>query len=566
MYSTDAIQRRCIGVFGATVLCASVALAQFDLPSLTADPSNVDINQAREELKALAAAVRDYPRLSSTEQELWRSKVVDQYDKSVVPLESYLVEGIFSLMEHKLAHDPEAIWRIGEGALGTLRSIIAPEPRLSALAKRTLELPLPQVIDFIPHENLITMCLTILVKSGDKRDWDYVLSTERPEFWALRAAGSRLSDPSPLLKDDPDIVVDTLRSKASSCISHNDPGFAVKWLPSILARRGEKEPYKILVKGRLDMAKKRLAGIEDSPKVQVDFAPSPLLSSLNSREPTAYEILPVLDYQRLAAIKPNFEDMQSRNEISDEIYAKCEDLSDTSTHDYRERIKICRELAEAHGLPFELVRWITMHHVLLAGSLSLKDELEAVANRWLTTYPRDWEHLPETWRESRQGEIDANVYLRGYLAHIYTNVVNDVFSWPSDERLKKLREVMLPVFQIDDPYERDVIYARIYYVDSLDALTNRLLIEQSRDLSTEEAKASYSANRRRTLAELRAEQLDQLTKAQETLGSIKSSPTKLEKQRGRAIAVEPVQRTVFARMERIISQQQVEKSSDKSTQ
>jgi hypothetical protein len=261
-------------------------------------------------------------------------------------------------------------------------------------------MPLPPLIEYIPHENLFKLWLIILLKSGVQEEFDYVLRTENPAFWKDRIGNSGRGEPGDLLL--------ALRSKAPIVIGANRPEFAVGWLSSILERPEEPDSYKTVVTHLLQRAQERVAGVHPPP---VHGHPPILLPS--SFPPAQYDLLPVLDQRRLRDLLPRSESLWRSGEITEDTYRQCKDLSSNKELDAAERLTICRSLTSQDNLPFEVKRWAFMYHVLEAGGLDLVDEMEAVAHQWLNAYPTDWEHLPESWRHTRYKEFNANVFLRG---------------------------------------------------------------------------------------------------------------------------------------------------------
>ncbi len=480
-------------------LCVSFnAVAQFDFVSM--EPALDIRGEGLAETKQALARINrrilpHYRRLPGPEQEAWRGRVVSPYPGAEIPLERDFVEALFALFESPGALSDDERWELWHDAFGILLKALPGSPRVADVAKDILQADLPEVIKFIPHENVLAPALVALLETGREEDLEFVLGTERAEFWASRAAHCTMKDPGAgsLFKNEPDTAVLSLRSKAPWTLALSQPEAGVSFIQSIL-KKEDNAAYRSYMEWILEGAVARSEGRSPHPDaVDVVLYSDPFIESLSpSPPPTVWDTHPVLDYTHIVNLQPNLAQLFMDGAISDAVYGQCMALADMADQGYEERLKLCRDLRPLTDLPFELERWIVLQHVLLAGSLNLPDEMNSVAREWLTRYPTDWKHLPEDWREWHYHEINANVYLRGYLAHVYSRVENEQFSWPMAERLQMTREAMEPIFEFEDPEEKYVVFALKYYAGALDTLTGKWAIEQGKNLKTEAEKAAFS--------------------------------------------------------------------------
>jgi hypothetical protein len=149
---------------------------------------------------------------------------------------------------------------------------------------------------------------------------------------------------------------------------------------------------------------------------------------------------------------------------------------------------------------------------------------------------------------------------------VYTYVVNEACSWPAEERLKKVRAIMTPIFELEDPKERDVIYARLYYTDLLATLTERANRVREGELDTEEARSAYAVRYRAQMAALRTEQLEHLTAVREALTELQPSLMRVGPVRGKNVNVEWLLETVNNRIAMSEQQREMERTVQQMTE
>lgn len=454
----------------------SYAQGQGPLGLAGRDPRSMDLQSAEADVKRLKDAVVRYVDFTPQQKEKWRARVDVPYEAGAadaVPLEAETAEWLFGLLETDTLRSRGAFWEIGHDAFVILLEVAPGSPRLAAAGRRILEGPLPEELMPIPHENLLVGALVAVQSNGRDEDIEYLLQTEQADFWRGRLAGSRLSPDSSWFKDQPEEqrLLLMLRSRALFVLARNRPAEAVGVLEAVIARVGENAGYIEHAKYLLQQVRRKMEGQSEPPVHDPRPSRDPLVPPAEAPLPTAYELTPVLDYRLVNMLKPNLEWLAEKGWLSATALADCLVLADMQGQDYVARIAACRRLAPERELPFEVRRWAVLQHVLLAGSLNLPDEMEAVAWKWLEQYPRDWDHLPPYWKEKHADEINATVYLRGYLGHVYTHVWSETFAWPAEERVKKLRAVMEPIFVLEELQDRHAVAAGLYYLDALSSLT-----------------------------------------------------------------------------------------------
>ncbi|MBN2310361.1 MAG: hypothetical protein JXR94_15410 [Candidatus Hydrogenedentes bacterium] len=526
---------RVLAVALAAVVCAgSPAHAQFDFVTLgpAPDPWDVDLGRVQAPLHRAASVVRAYRGLHAQQREAWSERVTAPYPGAAVPLESDFVDALFALFASDEVIESPHRWNLWYDALCILTDTLPGSPRTAALARQVLRAELPEELAAIPHESLVAVALGALEATGRDEDLQFLIETEKAGFWSERAGHCRMKAPAPLFEHEPGQAALVLRAKAPWILARNRPGLAVDVIESILTR-DECAAYREQMEWLLNEA--RAADEGRSPWGDADFTPIPdpfLLSLSKAPPPTAFELHPVLNHTHMAALEPDVGALRHRGAISEEVRAQSAALSERSGRSPEERIALCRALRGAADLPFELHRWIVLQHVLLAGTLNLPDELQSVAHEYLERYPTDWEHLPEEWRTRRWGEINANLYLRCYLAHVYTFVGNEAFAWGMEERLRLLRQTMEPAFQAEDSRESYVIAARLFYAEALDVLTAKWEIETSRTRLSDAEKAAFRAEAHAARARARQEMMAQYNAAEQALQAMKATHPRTDYARG----------------------------------
>ncbi len=247
---------------------------------------------------------------------------------------------------------------------------------------------------------------------------------------------------------------------------------------------------------------------------------------------TAYDFRPVLRAKHVVTIKPNIAYLRKQELISEEIERLCEIIADENTYEKVERITCCRTLARKKGLPVKLERWVTMHHVLLAGHFYLVDELERVAFGWLERYPDDWDPLPAYWKKIKKNEVNVNLYLRGYLAQIYSGMDSIQHTWPMEEREEKFRSVIKPVFDAGLDDNEEILLARLYFMVLQDMLHYAWATESGPDHDTVESRSAWDTKVDAVRDALETELLGHLDTMAETLEETKVRPVIVDKRRG----------------------------------
>ena len=499
--------------------------------------------------------VSEYETLPSAQQEAWASMVTQPYRDLPIPVESAFVSSLLKAMESEDFRRTDGFWPVANIGLSVLARLFrGTDSELPGLARKILETPLPAKIDFIPHETLIEQCLRTLLNSGDRDDYEYFLRSESREFWKGRTESSRLSEPSPYLNGEEELVLLTLRARAPMILMQSRWEDAVKWHDEILARTGEPKGYRTLIKALLENIARSMREEASNPGIACGFLPI-LPDPLNNQPPSGSfpgEELPVLNAQAVAAIQPDLEGLLMSRLISVTDIETCRKLAAVETLDTTQRIEFCRQLRGRPDLPFELKRWVTMLHVLLAGDLDLAEEMEEVAGEWLSRFPTDWPHLPEEWRRARVDEINVNVYLRGYLADVYGNRKSAGVAWPAEERIAKLRAIMRPILSLEDPEDVYAVEASLYFVDLLDVLCSAAQEERIAKLSSTEARDSYrSTDGRRLKAAVEDEQMAILESIMRTLDNIRAKPLRVDNRRGANLSLDAFTWFVGERMKKI---------------
>jgi len=188
---------------------------------------------------------------------------------------------------------------------------------------------------------------------------------------------------------------------------------------------------------------------------------------------------PVLTADIADSIQPDLKQLKESGIITQATLELCEVAAD-KPQDRKARIEACRKLRTS-DMPFELRRWLTMQHVLLAGDQYLVKEWQEVASAWLSEYPQDRPQLSQEWRDQHPSERNINAYLRGYLADVYEK--DDVFCRETDEKLRRTADIMRPMFEMETPTDRETIALRIFYAQTIDDLTMRWIDKTKKALS-----------------------------------------------------------------------------------
>jgi len=543
-------------VFLILVVLAQTAGAQFESTMMSTEYEDADLEAKLGELKLITAYATSYFLLPETEKQVWASKVESPEAGAEVPFDSRLTEWLLGALGSESNMKKAAYWAFGYDAVRSLRMVIPGDERLVQVCKRILEMDLPQEINYIPHETLIEMCLRVLVESGEEENIAYVYGAESSAFWGTRTVGSKQVDPSPIVASEEDALLLTLRGKAPLVLClFGETGRGLDWIEEIMAREGESAAYVTLMKRYIDYVNTQSGGKAEKPMGHDPVTVLPQLPG-DSRTLTPYEALPVLDYKQVSRVKPNLEDLFKHGAISQLVFEISSSLAEPESNTEEVRIGFCRELGKENGLPFELSRWTTMNHVLLAGSLGLKDELELVASKWLGKFRTDWQYLPESWKENRRGERNINVLLRGYLAHLYMYIESEQFDWPIEERLRKAKAIMQPIFEIEDPEEQDVLLARLFYVEVLEVLYNKWERIGKETLETPEARESFALEASLKRQAIETEQLEHLEKVRSILDLIENSPIRTDiARRGVEVPVAAVRKATETKMTEIIELQ-----------
>jgi len=511
------------------------ARAQFKYTALNTEIADIDIDIAEYELQVLSRYIAEYPRMLPNEQKAWQAKVHRPYPAGTAPVEAAHVDWLLHALDSETFSQRDAYWPFAYQAFVALRSLIPNAPELPPIAKRILAMQLPSKVAYMPHETLVELCLTVLANPKSDAYMDVVLSAEHPDFWRGKTENATLVEPSSYLDGEEDPLLLTLRAKSVLVMARYRPLEALDWLDKIMARTDERPGYLRLMQVRFDLAARQL---RDEPALRGQSEPDftimmPRLTAGPglSRFPT-YEFRPVLRAKHLLPIKPSIAYLREQELISEETERLCEIIADKKTYEKAERIACCRTLAREKGLPVELERWVTMHHVLLAGHFYLADELERVAFGWLERYPDDWDPLPAYWKKIKKNEVNVNFYLRSYLAQIYSGMDSIRHTWPMEEREKKFRSLIKPVFdaRLDD--NEEMLLARLYFLVLQDMLHYAWATELRPEQDTVEAQSAWDTKVNAVRDALETELLGHLDTMSETLEETKVRPVIVDKRRG----------------------------------
>ncbi len=509
-----------------TLMIGLGAYPQFDFEVIVYDPAtgNVDEHSTVEKLERVRNIVIQYTDLSDAEKQAWNGLLSMPYPNSEVPLESEFIEALFTLLETPEVRESNSYWDIMHHAFRILSSALPNSPRVSTLARDILQRDLPETLMFYPHQNLIANALSFLIQTGDADNLTFALQTENREFWADRSDGL-LIDHLSVFDDDPNTATLVLQAKAPWVLAMVSPERAVPFLQLLLTRE-QSSTYRTYLDSLLEETLDKLKKNEEtaSPKGVVPRS-DPFLTSIKTRGPyRSFEMDPVLNHINIKDLQPNLERLLAKSLISDSIFFRCTVLADDKSYDYHQKIEVSRSLGQVSNLPFELKRWITLQHVLLAGSLNLRDEMLSVAYDWLNRYPTDWKHLSDDWKETRFGEFNANIYLRDYLTHMFTYVSNEYLNWSMDERLRMTEETMEPAFHVEDLAQRDVIFARIFYAEALKTLAQKWIHEHREGILDKQKLAVFDREAENVEIAIAEKSLQQLELAEAVLHELITTP------------------------------------------
>ncbi|MCP4639500.1 MAG: hypothetical protein GY851_03665 [bacterium] len=523
-----------------TVLATTLALAFSSLPAraqfdfLKMDSAAEFGSPQAATVSSLARANRlvgTYPMLSPTQQAAWSARVANPYPGTEVPLDHDLIVGLFGLFEGPETPKSVEEWQLWHDALIILKNALPGDPQVADAARTVLTADLPEVILFLPHENLFAAALGALLSTGRDADLAFVVDTEKETFWAARANQTRLAETG-IFEGEPDAAVLALRGKAPWILALNRPSEAVPFIESCL-RTESNATYAQYLSNMLETAKAKSSEETGKPVPHGRPIPDPFLDALSSGGPvTPIDMHTVLSHQDLATLRPSLAKLTRQKTVTQSDLDLCAIVADVSDRGQEERIEACRQLRNASGLPFEWRRWLTLTHVLLAGSLNLPGEMQDVATDWLNQYPTDWDHLPESWRTTRWREINANVRLRCYLAHAYTYVENDQFNWPMADRLRMTRGVMAPIFEVENAKEQDVVFAKIFYGRAMRTATAKWATAEARQAKSDEDRQTIRDAAEAAESDLARERLAQLEASALAIRGLTDKPIRTDHARG----------------------------------
>lgn len=434
---------------------AQIALTRTDFDALTPEVTV----EMEAQLRYLSQAVLQFNQWPAIEQEVWTGRIVAQYDASGVPLDTTLVNTLYSPFERNEAGLPPESWGIAHEAFQTLMRVDPNSDRLDRAANVVMQSSLPTQVISIPHINLIAGAMVTLLKRGGDENIARVLAAEDRTYWQSRAAHCTAIPGTPT-------IAESLRLKTLGVIVANRADLAESLLPDILARSGEDDKYVAAAKKYLD--KLNLPAVSDKSEF-ICSVPASIPYPFEHTTTVADGAPVILDYRMIARIQPNFERMRDTGTITQEVYDAFAVLAAMEQSPYDVRVLASRPLIGRDDLPFELRRWIVMQHVLLCGSLNLAGEMESTAKDWLRAFPTDWESLSNAWKRERWDEPNVNVALRLYLVHVYSHVVSDAFAWTPAERAQRIAMQLHGLVEFEDYTDLYALTAILYCMDQRDS-------------------------------------------------------------------------------------------------
>ncbi|MCC6488058.1 MAG: hypothetical protein IT364_11215 [Candidatus Hydrogenedentes bacterium] len=485
-----------------TILCAGLLLlsapaslagtTDFGTGLLDLDPLTSPPEIIAHKLKRVHDILSIHQYLPRQEQLAWAERIEDQASDATIPINRSVVDWLYAFLEREDAEQSLGFWMGAYNAHSSIRQVLPFAERTLKLSRRILEFVPPEGMPTRRYMEIRTSAIAALLRAPGPLDLSYMKKMESAEFCEVRAR--RLTgDVNGRFWRTENGILNSLRHTASWLLADIRPREALSILEASAAV--EKDPnYKKALDDLIAKAQQKIAGTYINPDAfdegnppDIPWPNEPFIRSLSPpRTPDRTDPMdqfplakPILTTYIANSIQPDLKHLKEDGTITQETFELCAMAADKSQA-RKARIEACRKLRTS-DMPFELRRWLTMHHVLLAENQQLVEEWQEVASAWLSEYLQDRPHLSQEWLDQHPSERNINAYLRGYLADVYEK--DDVFCREADEKLRRIAEIMRPMFELETPTDRETIALRIFYAQTIDGLTTRWIMQTKRALS-----------------------------------------------------------------------------------
>ena len=347
-----------------------------------------------EDLALLAKYVATYDMLLQPEKDQWLARVKSPYPSCKTPLDSSLVNWLYQILESDELRTKDSYWSFACSALSILMSATSQDPRLTACAKGVLTVPrVPEQAEPDSFLNTVGSAVSVLMRSQQPDDRAFALSAETPAFWKGRWEKLHLQRPPQErfipFRGAPDEALLTIRGLVATSIAwmgHGEDGIA--YLKALAEKNRENPLYQRYLASQVETLQNRSAA---NLRIQDEFreTAAKVLPSEGQR-PSVFETRRILSARIVESIRPDIEGMFKENRITEAVRDACKVIDDTQGRDSTQRLDACRALTGNWDLPFELLRWATMCHVMVEEAPP--DEMEKVAYRYLEKFDNDWNY------------------------------------------------------------------------------------------------------------------------------------------------------------------------------